>query len=316
MRPRAFAIAAAFAFLLAACGSSTGPGLPTQAASSAAPGGSLPLESAGTATVIPEIVSSQQVVGPNRFLFSFLDPRTNLPSATPDRTAAVAFIAPGQSGTGPAIDGTFVWGIAGTVGVYVANVDFPTAGDWTAVFVTQLVGKPREAIGVAFQVQDKGTTIAVGDKAPASVTPTAASVSGDLARLSTDPSPNPAFYQLSIADALVQGRPFVLAFATPAFCTSRQCGPTLDVVKAVAKTAPGSVAFIHVEPYKVIFTNGKLQPDLAKNQFQPVDAVNQWGIVSEPWVFTVDRTGIVRGSFEGIVGEDELRAAIAVIAGS
>ena len=311
MRPRPLRILVLLALpavVLGACA----PGGGAASASPASPSGS-----AATPSVIPQIVSSQQFVGANRFVFSFLDPKSNKPVATPDRTASVAFIGPGQTQPGAAAAGTFTWGIEGSVGVYVANVTFASAGNWTGVFVTEAPGKPREAIGVSFQVADKSTSIAVGEKAPASVTPTAADVGGDLARIATDTTPDPKFYQLSVADALNQGRPFVLVFATPALCQSKQCGPTLDVVKAVAKTAPGNVAFINVEPYKLTFTEGRLQPVLdASNQLQPVDAVNQWGIVSEPWVFTVDATGIVRGSFEGIVGSDELKAAIAVIAGT
>ena len=311
MRPRPLRILVLLALpavVLGACA----PGGGAASASPASPSGS-----AATPSVIPQIVSSQQFVGANRFVFSFLDPKSNKPVATPDRTASVAFIGPGQPQPGAAAAGTFTWGIEGSVGVYVANVTFASAGNWTGVFVTEAPGKPREAIGVSFQVADKSTSIAVGQKAPASVTPTAADVGGDLARIATDTTPDPKFYQLSVADALNQGRPFVLVFATPALCQSKQCGPTLDVVKAVAKTAPGNVAFINVEPYKLTFTEGRLQPVLdASNQLQPVDAVNQWGIVSEPWVFTVDATGIVRGSFEGIVGSDELKAAIAVIAGT
>jgi hypothetical protein len=47
-----------------------------------------------------------------------------------------------------------------------------------------------------------------------------------------------------------------------------------------------------------------------------VPAVSEWGLLSEPWVFTVDADGIVRGSFEGVLGEDELKAAIEEIAAS
>ena len=304
MRRHSLALAVTLAVVLAACGSgSTGSAGPASA--SAKP------------SILPQIVSSQQVVGPNRFVFSFLDPVSNKPVAAPDRTAAVAFIAPGHDQPGTAVTGTFTWGIEGAVGVYVSNVTFDAAGDWTAVFITQATGKPSEAIGVNFQVVDKATTIAVGQQAPASVTPTAADVGGDIARIATDPTPSAAFYQVSVADAIKQGRPFVLVFATPALCQSKQCGPTLDVVKGVATTAPANVVFINVEPYKLTYSEGRLQPVLdASNQLQPVDAVSQWGLVSEPWVFTVDSKGIVRGSFEGIVGVDELKTAIAVIAGS
>jgi hypothetical protein len=44
--------------------------------------------------------------------------------------------------------------------------------------------------------------------------------------------------------------------------------------------------------------------------------VNQWKLLSEPWIFTVDSSGVIRGSFEGVVGVDELKAAIEQIAGT
>jgi hypothetical protein len=268
-------------------------------------------------SVLPVIVSSQQVVGQNRFVFSFLDPATNAPAATPDRTASVAFVGPGDSEPGPATQAAFVWGIEGSRGDYVANVEFSKAGDWRAIFTTQATGTPQEQIPFDFQVHEHGITVAVGDKAPSVKTPTAADVNGDLARIATDPSPDPAFYQLSIDQALAEHKPFVLVFATPAFCQSAQCGPTLDRVKQVSASAPSNVAFINVEPYKLTFTEGRLQPVLdANNQLQPVDAVNKWKLLSEPWIFTVDSKGIVRGSFEGVVGADELKAAINQIASS
>ena len=50
-------------------------------------------------------------------------------------------------------------------------------------------------------------------------------------KLSTDPTPDPAFYKVSEDAALSKGDPFVMIFATPKFCTSAQCGPTLDRLK-------------------------------------------------------------------------------------
>ena len=304
---------------VAACGNpvlagpSTSPGTPNVAPTAAA-GAST---GTGGPTVIPVIISGQQVVGTNRFLFSFLDPETNLPAATPDRTASVAFIAPGRMEPGTAFPAEFVWAIPDTRGDYIAQVDFPSAGDWKAIFITKAPGGPQEAIGVGFQVVQDGATVAVGEPAPASKTPTATDVGGDLRMLSTDLQPDPAFYRVSVADALARRSPFVLAFATPAFCKSAQCGPTLDLIKSVAKTSPSSVAFINVEPYELTYTEGRLQPKLdANDQLEPVQAVNDWGILSEPWVFAVDRNGIVRGSFEGVVTEAELQAVIAEIAGS
>ena len=106
-------------------------------------------------------------------------------------------------------------------------------------------------------------------------------------------------------------------FATPAFCQSAQCGPTLDRIKQAAAAAPDDIEFINVEPYQMEFTEGRLQPILdANGQLQPVPAVEQWQILSEPWVFAVDGEGIVRGSYEGIVTDSELRDMFAEISGT
>ena len=307
-------IVAAFAVLLVAVTAACAPATPTPPASAASSPASS--ASAGKPSVIPVIVSTQQAVGPNRFVFSFIDPKTNLPAASPDRTVSVAFIPPGATDPGTAVPATFVWAIEGSRGDYVANTEFPTAGQWKAVFVTQAPNKPAEAIGVGFDVLDKASTVGVGQPAPATSNPTAADVDGNLAMISSDAHPDPAFYQTTVADALAAHKPFVLVFATPAFCTSAQCGPTLDRVKAAAAAAPKDVAFINVEPYKLAYADGKLQPVLdTQGQLQTVDASNQWGLVSEPWIFTVGADGIVKGSFEGVVGDGELTAAIADIAG-
>ena len=292
-------------------GSSAGPASPaasTLAGASAGP---------GSPSVIPVIIG-QQEKGPSRFVFSFLDSAGNLPAASPDRTAQVAFIAPGSTEPGAAVKAEFVWAIEGSRGEYViTSTDFPTAGDWKAIFITEAPGSPQEAIGVAFQVQEELPVVGIGEAAPASRTPKASDVGGDLARISTDINPDPAFYQLSVADAIAAHTPFVLVFATPAFCQSAQCGPTLERVKKAAAAAPDDIAFINVEPYQMTWTEGRLQPVFdADNQLQSVASVDEWGILSEPWIFTVDGTGIVRGSFEGIATDQELRDAFEAISGT
>jgi hypothetical protein len=263
------------------------------------------------ASVFPVIVSSEQICGGNRLLFSFLD-ASNQPVASPDRTASVAFYDLGRDPATPVStsDGTFLWAIEGSRGVYVTYVDFPEAGEWGAEFTTAVAGGAPEKVRMRFEVKPTGTPVAVGAKAPASVTSTAADVGGDLEKLSSDPSPDPSFYELSVDQALAKGKPFALIFATPAFCTSAQCGPTLDVVKGVAADEPG-FTFINVEPYKLTYADGSLQPVLdANGQPQPVQAVLDYGLLSEPWIFVVDRNGLVSASFEAIISPEELKAAI------
>jgi hypothetical protein len=299
------------ALVAAACGSAGSSSSGSAAASPSASG------AASGPSVLPVFVNSLVVKGPFRFLFSFIDAASNLPAAAPDRSVSVSFIAPGASAPGAATPATFIWAIEGSRGIYMLHTEFPAAGDWTAVFATQAPGKPQETINAQFQVQESGPTVQVGQPAPKADTPTAADVGGDLAKLSSDTKPDPSFYTTSESDALAARTPFVLVFATPAFCRSAQCGPTLDRVKALAKTAPKGVTFINVEPYQLAYSDGRLQPVLDPNgQLQTVPAADAWGIVTEPWIFAVDAKGTVKASFEGVVGDDELAAAVKDIAGS
>jgi hypothetical protein len=264
-------------------------------------------------TRLPILIDVQDSVGLSRFLFALADAQNNS-IGSPDVPARVAFFDLAKSTTTPTatVDARFIWTIQGTKGVYAADVNFTAAGDWAADFTTTKDGL-TETRRVKFQVADKSSTPAIGSKAPITKTPTLAEVGGDVQRLSTDQHPDPNFYRVSVDQAIEKHEPFVLVFATPAFCTSRQCGPTLDAVKAIAKNAP-KITFINVEPYKLQFTGGRLQPVLdAGGQLQATDVTDAWGLLTEPWIFVVDRDGIVRGSYAVIASPEELKAAIAAV---
>jgi hypothetical protein len=264
------------------------------------------------ASVLPQPISSELAVGPNRYLFSFIDATANVPIGAPDRTASVGFTGPADQAI-PAKPGTFIWAIEGVEGVYVTDVDFPAAGDWVAHFATATAGKPEQQFDFQFQVLDKKHVIVPGDRAPSVDTPTLDSVGGDVSKISTDTKPDKAFYETSIAAALAAHRPFVVVFATPKFCQTSTCGPTLDKVKPVAAAHP-SITFINVEPYKLKDIDGQLQPELTTTDppdLQTVPATNAYGLISEPYVFVVGSDGIVKASFELIFTPDELDKALA-----
>lgn len=327
MRRSPFALLLVLPLLLAACKPSDQGGFVVVTAAPITPvpsgdagaGGSGSTSSSGpaTASMIPVIISSSLAVGDNRFVFSFVDPKTQQPVGSPDIAAAVSFIAPGTTEATAATTAQFVWAIEGSRGEYLMHATFPAAGDWKAIFVVQPKDGKQQAIGIGFTVALKADVISIGDHAPASRTPTLTDVGGDIRQISTDTNPDPAFYQVSVAQALERHQPFILVFATPAFCRSAQCGPTLDTVKKARSSSPATVAFINVEPYVMRYTDGRLQPVLdSANNLQPNDISNAWRIPTEPWIFAVDRNGIVQGSFEGIATPQELSDAIAKIAQS
>lgn len=314
----ALAALTALATVASACTVSAG------SVSQSSGGGPTPTQ--GRPPFIPQIISSESVVGPNRFLFGILDAAGSKTIAAPDLKVSVGFLPGGQPADAsaspspsapptspiPAKPATFIWAITNERGVYVVDVTFPSAGAWTAAFTTSGGNVPAATVGVSFDVKTTGVAIPVGGRAPATKTPTA-TTAADIARIATDPTPDPSFYTTSVDDALAKHEPFVLIFATPAFCTSRQCGPTLDAIKAVAKGEPG-IVFINVEPYKLQYADGHLQPVLdTAGQLQATDVVRAWGLLSEPWAFVVDRDGVIRASFEAVVSPDELKAAIAAV---
>jgi hypothetical protein len=185
--------------------------------------------------------------------------------------------------------------------VYVAEIDFPTEGEWRIAAVIkegdQLSATvlPGVIVG-AFKRMPK-----VGERAPLIHTPTAADVGGDLSKLSTRIPPDTQ-NQVDYADAF--GRePIVLLFATPKFCQSRVCGPVVDVAEQVKHENEGKAAFIHME----IFRGN----DPAKG---PNAQVRAFGLPSEPWMFAIDKDGYIRDAIEGAFGVEALTEALEKVA--
>lgn len=301
--PRTVSVALASALVVTAC--VAGLSAPPTAGPSSPP-------ATASASVLPAPAFSEVGVGKNRMLWSFLNAEGTAPVAAPDRTLRATFAGPGGETVGP-IDGNFIWAIEDERGVYELEADFPVAGAWTASLETSVPGAPTDTVEFGFDVKADTSVVRPGEDAPSVDTPTGDDVGGDLAKLSTDPEPDPELYETSVADALAAGTPFVLAFATPKFCRTAQCGPTLDRLKPIAAAHP-DVAFINVEPYELELVDGQLQPVLtADRQLQAVPAVRAYGLLSEPYVFVVGRDGKVASSFEVVFSEEELDAAVAAV---
>jgi len=186
---------------------------------------------------------------------------------------------------------------AETEAIFVANLDLPKPGTYWVLADPVGGDKKIQAVGT---VVVKKQTVApdIGAPAPASKTPTLATATLD--ELTTSKVPDRELYQSSVADALADGVPFVVAFATPQYCASRTCGPTVDVVSTVRRDhADSGVRFIHVEIYE------DNDPAKGVNQW-----VTEWKLPSEPWVFLVGPDGKILDRFEGTVSVRELDASV------
>ena len=98
---------------------------------------------------------------------------------------------------------------------------FPDAGRWGTRFTAILPDGSSKAVRADYDVVEAGSTVAIGAKAPSIATPTIASAGGDVRAVSSDKQPTEHFYRTSVDTALAAGKPFVLVFATPAFCRLR-----------------------------------------------------------------------------------------------
>jgi hypothetical protein len=213
-----------------------------------------------------------------------------LPARVSSLKTKPAYTAQGSEGPGE----------AKTVYV-VPKVDFDRSGPWLGIAMLkgpdglQASRVPSPVVG-----QFPGV-VKVGEKAPRISTPTADDVGGDLAQIDTRIPPD-QMHAVDFAD-VVGKKPVVITFATPAFCESRVCGPTVDVVQEVADTFKGEADFIHMEVWK--------DNDPSTKKVRP--QLEAFGLPTEPWTFLIDKNGIVRDRIEGAISVSELEEAMRTI---
>ena len=269
-----------------------------------------------TFELVPVPVSSELAVGSNRVLLNLIDNQNNQ-LASPERPVEMRFYDLGNDPATPAltVEADYLPTTEELPGLYRASpVEFPCWGDWGLEAVTTEPEGGERVGRMVFSVRPTSSTPAVGAPAPASDTPTADSAD-DIAAISTDTQPDPAFYRTSVEDALAEDRPFLLIFSTPAFCATRTCGPALDIVKSAAADFRDEVTFIHVEPYRLRQVDGSAQLELdERNQPIVVEAVREWGLTSEPYIFVVGADGRVAAKLEGVASEQEIEAALRQVA--
>lgn len=182
--------------------------------------------------------------------------------------------------------------------IFVTQLELDEPGTYW-VLAEPVGGRKIQAIGNVV-VAEESAAPAVGDRAIASETPTIESTGGDFAALTTQEPPDRSLLRYSVADSLAAKVPFVVTFATPRYCTSRTCGPVVDVVDAVRQEyEQKGVRFIHVE----IFEGN--DPANEYNRW-----VQEWNLPSEPFTFLVGADGLVKERFEGTLSVRELGDAV------
>jgi hypothetical protein len=180
--------------------------------------------------------------------------------------------------------------------IYDANLPLPQAGTYAILALTRvgghLIASPDEiAVAPSWPIPN------VGQHPPAIATDTLASTGGNLALLTTR-SPPESMHSVSFKDVLGK-RPIALLFSTPELCTSKVCGPVTDLLVAAQHEFGSRMTFIHEE----VFTDNEptkgLRPQLGAFHLE-----------TEPWLFTINRQGVIAARLEGAFGIRELTRAI------
>jgi hypothetical protein len=184
------------------------------------------------------------------------------------------------------------------VGIYTAQVDFAAPGRW-GLEMTIDTGKKKQTLRPPFNVSNQARTVPIGADAPRTRNLTVNDVT-DLAQIDTSASPSPDMHTSTIADAIAAGKPALILFAAPGYCTSQLCGPEYEIMRKLFPQYKDRVEFIHVEAYS---NPTSPQRDL-------VDAAKEWGLQSEPWFFVVGSNGKVSMKFEGPTALAELEDAL------
>jgi len=181
--------------------------------------------------------------------------------------------------------------------VYVSDFEFPSDGEWR---IAALIKEGDEVTGTLVGSTIVGKFKGVprpGEQAPKIHTPTAEDVGGDLSQITTRIPPDTQ-NQVDYADVLGK-EPIVLLFATPQFCTSRVCGPVVDIAEQVKELYGDKAEFIHMEIFNENDPKKGVRPQ-----------VRAFRLPNEPWLFAIDRQGKVQADLEGAFGVDELTRVV------
>ena len=247
------------------------------------------------------VITQDIAVGSNRLLFVVID-REGMPVKGASSNVGVYFLTPKEDARElrQTVNAKFVAWSTAAGGVFSTEIDLIEGG----LYQLDINLTSSNGVEIFAQtnilVQDDPQTPAVGTAAPASVTYKAGDKE-DLSQITSALIPDPDLYQLSINEALQQGKPLVVVFATPAFCVSATCGPQLEELAKVKDVIGTRANFIHVDVFEDphLIEGGRPTGDL-------VPAVLEWGLPTEPWTFIVDKNGLISAKFEQLATATEI----------
>lgn len=246
------------------------------------------------------------------FRFAYTGTQSNPITPTPGPEVVATYLpTPGQpKGEGTPIQATAP---ATARGVYEAtDVTFAKAGIWT-VEVTAELGDGPHGGTTTFLVDTEARIPAPGDEAFATETLLFNDTTVPLGAIdsladATGSVPDPRLHTWTIADAVAAGKTALVLFATPAYCMSQFCGPSVETMAAMEDATGPEALFIHVEIWK----------DYEQQQLN--DAAIEWlyrdGDLHEPWLFLIGPDGRIADRWGPLFDPDAVLAELERVAAS
>lgn len=273
-------------------------------------------------TITPIFAFSEAVVGPNRIALGLI--KEGSPINDPDAKVHLRFFRVGAENEEPQAEAdAFYYGQGLPAAVYVAYVVFDTAGDWNVEIQAQSKSVNAPSISkLRLQVLADSQAPKVGTTAISTKTPTIKDTPPD--QLSSGKNPDLALYKISLDEALTSGKPTAVLFATPAYCRTAVCSPSVTVLSTLQKQYGNKVNIIHAEVYKYPFDQSLQQQATASRTAQKEnrsmtveeqragfsDAMNAWALPTEPWLYLIDAKGTIAARYEGGITVEELGPAM------
>lgn len=282
-------------FILTACGKSKDNGTAAQSLNDIIAGRAQTIE---VITVGTELLPGK----PERFAFGLFDPTARAP--VPDMTGRMWFAKDRtERATGPIPVAYHGQGL-GDRGVYEARITFPENGTYLVFVEMQRPGEDAPRLGGSqAQVGVQNQMPKEGDVAPVVATPTTDDPRG------VDPictrNPPCSMHAISLDAALQNGKPTVLIFATPAFCTSQLCGPEVEIVQKIAGETGAKANFIHAEVYR--------DDEEAPRKQLLAPAPEAWKLTEEPAIYYIDAAGRIEIRQLGPIDEVNVRDAVGAL---
>jgi hypothetical protein len=191
--------------------------------------------------------------------------------------------------------------------VYYANVGFDRAGSWGLAVEAIMKDGKRGTGTLLLQVAEKSTVPAIGEKAPLSDNLTKHDVA-NISEIDSGDPPND-MHDHKIKDVIAAGRPLVIVFSTPAYCTSAFCGPVNEEVEDLFEDYKERVDFIHIEIWRDRLANPPVLNPTAKEWLLRPD-----GGLAEPIVYVIDKNGVIYDRWEGPVARNIMETSIKAVA--